>query len=538
MKKISIIQGLLFCLLAMSFFSCLDETQPTKEATSDQLGASAKATEALLWAMPAFANNVDTQGSGASYDWGYGSMMHIRDVMTDDMAVVGSSYDWYSRWSQNVGLGDSYAATQFIWNFHYKFIQTANNVIRAVDEESAGTLQLGYLGVAYAFRALVYLDLAQMFEFLPNDAINSINASKNDVLNLTVPIVTETTTEVEARKNPRVSRQVMSEFILADLNKAEELLANYSRSKKNLPDLSVTYGLKARYYMWLGDYENAKIYARKAIDLGIYRPTTKDEWLNTTTGFNTLSNESWMLGSQYMKEDEAVQSGILNWTSWMAPEALFGYANAGPMPMINASLYAQISNDDFRKLSFIAPEGHELAGKTPLIDNDWLEASDVSDYVGVKFRPAEGNGDVSTTGAASAYPLMRIEEMYLIEAEAAAHSNAAEGKNLLEKFMQTYRYSSYKCLVTSSEDVVNEVFLQKRIEFWGEGIIYFDYKRLNKGVTRGYEGTNYPAPTRFNVKGRPAWMNFVIVKNEGNNNPAVIGFNNPDPSGVYTPWTN
>ncbi|WP_262710078.1 hypothetical protein [Duncaniella dubosii] len=30
---------------------------------------------------------------------------------------------------------------------------------------------------------------------------------------------------------------------------------------------------------------------------------------------------------------------------------------------------------------------------------------------------------------------MRIEEMYLIEAEAVAHSNPAQGKELLENFM-------------------------------------------------------------------------------------------------------
>ena len=35
---------------------CIEETFPTSGATEDQLGASSKATEALVWAMPAYLN--------------------------------------------------------------------------------------------------------------------------------------------------------------------------------------------------------------------------------------------------------------------------------------------------------------------------------------------------------------------------------------------------------------------------------------------------------------------------------------------------
>jgi hypothetical protein len=43
-----------------------------------------------------------------------------------------------------------------------------------------------------------------------------------------------------------------------------------------------------------------------------------------------------------------------------------------------------------------------------------------------------------------------------------------------------------------------ELILQKRIEFWGEGIIYWDYKRLELSVTRGYSGTKiYQEPRKL-----------------------------------------
>ena len=532
-KIISYVAGI--CLVSSVLFTgCIEETIPTNTITSEQLASSAKATEALLWAMPAYTNKYQSTNTD-HYDWGYGSIMHIRDVMTEEMAVVSSGYNWYSRWEQNTTQGEGWASTQFIWNFHWKYIQTANNMIAVIDPEQASELQLGYLGSGLAFRASIYLDIAQMFEFLENDKTSSTNASGNDVLHLTVPIVDENLTEEQARNNPRATRQQMYEFILSDLNKAEEFLANFSRPSKVLPNLAVAYGLKARLYMWVGEYANAKTYARKAIDTGGFTPLTKEQWLHTSNGFNTLSTPSWMWGSQMMAEDDVVQSGILNWASWMANETYFGYAGAGPFTLIDIRFYNQISNDDFRKLSYKAPEGHPLDGKMPYIDQEYAE--ELPDYASIKFRPGEGDMEDYVTGSACAYPLMRIEEMYLIEAEAAAHLNAAEGKTLLENFMKTYRYATYVCPATDREGVVDEIFFQKRVELWGEGLSFFDYKRLDKPVTRGYTGTNRAAASRFNTTTRPAWMNFCIVRTEKNSNAALEGFENPDPSGLYTPWT-
>ena len=157
-------------------------------------------------------------------------------------------------------------STQFIWYYFWKQVQTTNNLIGAIDPESASETQLGYLGTAYAFRAFTYLDMARMFEFLENDGTSNITTEGNDVLHLTVPIVTEDVTEESSRNNPRATREEIYNFILEDLNKAEEYLANFARPTKTLPDLAVVYGLKARLYMWVEDYANAKQYARKAID--------------------------------------------------------------------------------------------------------------------------------------------------------------------------------------------------------------------------------------------------------------------------------
>lgn len=520
----------LCCSASLLMSGCIEETFPTDVATEDQLASSAKATEALLWAMPAFFNNLGTLSSSYHYDWGYGSIMHIRDVMTEDMAVVSSGYDWYTSWAENKSQGESYVYAQFIWNYYWKAVQTTNNMISALDPETANEDQLGYLGAAYAFRALYYLDMAQMYEFLENDKTSSVNASGNDVKGLTVPIVKEGMSEDDARNNPRVDRATMAAFILEDLNNAEQYIVNLSSAAKTLPHLDVVYGLKARYYMWLADYANAKEYASKAITESGLSPMNEDACLSTTKGFNDISK--WMWGSQMLAEDDVVKTGIVNWASWMSNEASFGYAAAEPNSMIGASLYSRISDTDFRKKMWKAPAGSALEGQTPFIDAEYGEG--LVDYASVKFRPAEGNMDDYTVGAATAYPIMRVEEMYFIQAEAAAH--LGEDATLLNNFMSSYRDPSYVCTLTGDE-LVEEIVFQKRIELWGEGLTFFDVKRLNMSVTRGYTGTNFGETKTFNTNGRPAWMNFCIVQTEKNNNSALIGYENPDPTDAYTPWT-
>ena len=46
----------LCCSASVLMGGCIEETFPTDVATDEQLSSSSKATEALLWAMPAVLN--------------------------------------------------------------------------------------------------------------------------------------------------------------------------------------------------------------------------------------------------------------------------------------------------------------------------------------------------------------------------------------------------------------------------------------------------------------------------------------------------
>ena len=510
---------------------CIKETFPTSVATSDQVAANPSALESQVNGIAAFVNKYDVLGAGNHYDWGYTSIGMIRDLMGEDMATVSSAYEHFVAWIEARSISDQYMTSQYIWNYYTQFLQTANSVISAVNEASANDVQKQYLGMAYCYRAVINLDMGRMYEFKKNSY-----TSAPEMEGLTIPIVKENMTEAEARNNPRVSKEALLEHIHSDIVKAISFFSDkdgkstFKRMNKTQPDLSVAYGLQARAYLWAEDYEKARTAAQNALNAGSYSALTEAQATDPSTGFNT-ANSSWMWCSSLVKEDDVVKSSILNFTSWMSSETVFGYAPAGPYRMIDARLYSRISNSDWRKKMWKAPEGVTIDQKFVPATASYAGPENIPAYGTLKFRPGSGNPDAADPGAICDYPFMRMEEMMLIIAEADARKGSSEG---LVKFMTT-RNPDYVCTASGVDALVDEVFFQKRIEFWGEGINFFDYKRLNKGVTRGYAGTNHYEDARLNSNGLAPWMNFCIVRTEHNANNAVNS--NPDPSNLIDPWT-
>jgi len=537
------IKGIAVLMCMASLTGCIKETFPMgSTATEEQVQLSPAATQALADGMPAAMVSVHWEDDGHCY-FGYPAEMIYRDMLTGDYYHSGETgYSHFISWSRNMYMGDGYLKTQFHWNYHYLWwLLGVNQVVGAVDPEVATDQQKGLLGAAYAFRALAYLDLARMYEFLPNEKFpEGKNNDGNSVLNLTVPIVTDATTPEQAANNPRATREQMLKFIESDLDAAEKYIAFQTTTNGGtMPDLACIYGLKARLYMWVEDYPKAKEFARKAIDAAKVTPLTKEAALNPVSGYNTASDFMWAM--QQNSQTDAVQTGIINWTSWVSNQCTFAYT--GPATnlfvVIDKRMYDRISDTDWRKLQWIGPEGSPLNDQIQSVVS--LEEGPVNQllipYVSVKFRPGQGNSDDSNIGAATAIPVMRVEEMYFIEAEAAEHVSAGSGAALLTSFMKQYRDPNYT-FTDKGFGAVEEIVFQKRVELWGEGQTFFDIKRLDMSVTRGYKGTNCTdARSCLNTNGRPAWMNVVMVRTESNNNHALEGMNNPDPSNLYTPWT-
>lgn len=434
------------------------------------------------------------------------------------------------------------------WTYYYSWIKNCNTVISLAGETPDDGKRTG-TGIAYAMRAFYYMDLARMF------SQKSYAFDKNAE---TVPLVLETTALSELSNNPRATNEVMWNQIISDLDKAEEYIAGYKRTDVYTPDLSVVYGLKARAYLTMEEWAKAEEYARKAQNG--YAVMSEVEYLSRTDGFNT-PNSSWMFGVTFHSDDPCilVNDGDCSWGSQMILEVLesgMGYAaNYGTPKRIDAHLYQTIPDTDFRKKCFVDfaidnldPDAaiEALADYSDVPGEVYTTGTTTtsSGLVGglqLKFRPKGGEHQNQYAAWTVAVPLMRVEEMKLIEAEAAGMQDEARGVSLLAAFAQTrdpqYVYGRHTDTYGSSyaKAFQNEVWWQRRVELWGEGFGLFDIKRLDKGIIRSYPGSNHPAQYKWNIGGYtsnagnnyPDWMDFCIVQTETNYNIACT--NNPAP---------
>ncbi len=514
---------------ALLLSGCIKETFPeSSTATSEQVGASATALAAAMSGLPGQLTQTYLIYGSQTHetDIAYPSLMMAFTECLGDIYPGGSEpgYDWFLRWNMNNGMADNTYYSYVPWRTLYMFVKSANDIIGSVNEEEASDLQLGYAGMAYAYRAFWYYHLMNMYEPVANEYTDVTN-----VLGLTVPIVTEQTPESAAKNNPRATHDEMVEFILSDLAKAEQYLSNFTPDSRLFPSLAVVHGIKAKVYMSDGKYAEAEKSARAAINAFGGAPMTEAQWFDLNGGFSK-ENSAWMWYCTYSAEN---MGNLGNWIGWISAEADWGYASL-TLPVIDRGLYDRIPATDWRKHSWLDPAKYDYYNYQTVRGKEWIEAA--PDYMSLKFRCVDGNYETYTIGGVADVPMMRIEEMYYIEAEAKGLQNLGDGIAALNAFVKANRQPDYECTAATVEEFEDEILFQKRIEFWGEGIAFFDAKRMRAGTLQSYPGTNAPTDLlKLNCNGiKPNW-NFVIPNSEVNNNVALDGLNNPDPTDAVEP---
>ncbi len=548
--------------------SCAEETFPENGyAVNDQIAESPFAGSGVLTAIPTLMMSNGTTYLGEHIEFGYFGLVGSMDRMTGDMFPVSGSMEggnpYYDRfqcatypctllWLNNTG-----AASYWFYKSYYQFLFTANSAVSIF----SAVEPTAELGVALAYRALLYSDMARLYD--PLDAVSDPAAKvqysvPNEVKGLTVPLITENSTLEDMENNPRLPREQMWAYILNDLNNAEAYMiadASYSRPSIAMPNLAVVYGLKARAYLWLGGftetygevavpgaaegvtvavptgneaYKLAAQYARKAITESGAPLMSEAQWLDKTTGF-CVSNASWLLG--FKQSTDTILNNLYAWTAHMSIEAIWGYGY-GSQPGVSNKFYERIHANDFRKKNIVTPDRDWNAIKdyTVLTEDEFegSEGSPIAPYAWIKFHTNGGEKFDYSKGNVTDIPLMRVEEMYLIEAEATAHYDAAAGKQLLESFMAT-RAKGY---TFTGSDLVEEIIFQKRVELWGEGIVLYDMKRMNIGWSNA-DNTNSPVYNRITTNGRAPWWNFSLPLDAEQMNAALEGLNNPNPCNTY-----
>lgn len=555
MKKNIILKGLAASLLAATMVSCADDyldLKPITSVTSVTVSSDEAGVRAGLYGI---CNSMYMQyGRYESYFFSGEASVNM---------LFGEVYgqDYYSGfWSSRFGADNfawawmrqsNYIVPTLPWMYCYGLIGQCNEILSGIDEASGEQAALDFLKAqVLTLRCHAYQKLLQIYAPRWEDSKNG--EAMTVVLRL-IPGETDV---------PLSSMNTVLNQIYSDLDLAIELYqsSGKKRTYEFEPDLAIAQGIYARTALLKNDWATAQKMAHDARQS--YPIMSADEYME---GF-CHSNGEWMWTNPCSYE------GIYYWG--------FGsvYACNGAYPVgwqlgagsINYDLYRQMDENDIRRDLFWTPDKRLMPGVKPsdfwsksAVDASNMNMNSLSNKMFTSLRswcqratPAGGEsyppayadpekgetekfkGNIIPFGAhvkfwgvddygTGSYPYMRGAEMLLIEAEAAAESNdAATAQACLEE-LNDNRIPGYTCSATG-QALVDEVRLNRRIELWGEGFNFFDFKRWNLPIVRNpwIEGdensNNIPSldARTLNPEDQHGWV-YIIPKAETQYNKAI-----------------
>lgn len=381
----------------------------------------------------------------------------------------------YTGWQTTINSGyienNTAINNYYPWFYYYKLIVNANAIINNIDAATGTDDERKFLKAqGLTVRAYAYTMLSQIYCYRWQDSNNGTTRG--------LPLrLDESTGDLAPSTLAEVYEQ-----IYADL---DEAIRNYEECDEDrddvyLPDLNVAHCTYARAALIREDWATAAEHA--PLGREGYSLMSVSDYVDS--GFNTPNSE-WIWST----------SGAM--TQTLHYYGFFAYLGSSSNTImcrsypgaISKELYDQIPETDIRRGMFLAPQ--ESDGITdysarvttgPLYNRAQSEYGDklyatsyIFPYMQFKFQCSEdyfGCGDINH---------FRSSEMYLIEAEACCHiaGREADARRLLEELVRdSGRDPQYAC-TKSGDELLTEVRLYRRIELWGEGFDWFDYKRWN-----------------------------------------------------------
>lgn len=419
--------GLTSTILLQSCSSFLDTSPSTGVDGSTAVTNEENATAALIGVYDGLQNY-----------YYYGRDFVVQgDVATDNVRLNPTNSNRFIT-ELTWAITKSTANVAYFWNKSYETINRANNIINANisgNEEIINSIK----GEAYALRALVHFDLVRMYA-------QSYDFT-SDHKHLGVPYIFVFDPQGTPKRNTVTD---VYQYIIADLKKAQELgVGKFSRSMPpNTLTPEAVNAILAKVYLYMGDYDNAKLYAELVIPK--YTLVSHDNYL-----------KSW--GEESTTESIfAIAHTTTDYPSTNALGYLYNENGYGDI-IVNPNLYNLYSSNDVRKGWFVY--GTKNANKEKL-------------YPSGKY-PGRGNIGLDN------FNVLRLSELYLIAAEAAAKTkNEAEARVYLNAIRQR-AIPDAPAVTASGQALINEILLEKRKELAFEGNYLHDLKRLKLDVTSG-----------------------------------------------------
>ncbi len=346
-----------------------------------------------------------------------------------------------------------------IWNKSYNVIANCNNIIDHLDADSeAKFLGNNYeliKGEALAIRAYLHFDLLRMFnkpyvsvpEFV---GIPYVNEYKIEL--------TEQTTTTETLN-----------LIIADLKTAYSLLQGdaifgddeeVKGYRENRFNYYAATALLARVYLYMNDYANAQMYAQEVIDSECF------EWMVPA---EILANNDYVFYSELVMGLYSTQIG-------KTARGMFKFTeNNNPNELVCANRTSDWYNgDDIRYKYWFETESTINGDKRFMVKYN---------------RPTDE--DEEKFYQDPVLPLIKLPEMYLIVAECQAKSNLAEGISTLNQ-MRAERRAVLLDEAADETAFAQALTVEYEREFYGEGQLFFHYKRLTLNEIVGVDGTTLP----------------------------------------------
>ena len=490
----------------------------SKEQSQDIVNAIPTRVEATFNGMFTFMGN-PAQNYGTRFssqradDFGFIMMALSQDFEGADMIGADNGYNWFSAACEYSSRTPSYANPYIRYVTPYTLIGMVKDILATIPEDTEDASLINMKAQAKALRAYSYLSLAPYFQ-------GSYETSKDKPC---VPVLSDT---VDVTNNPRATVEQVYNVIVEDLTWAIDHL-DETRSSKAYVNANVAYGLRARAYLAMGKGAEAAADAEKAMQG--YEPASIAEVSVPT--FCDMEEHNWIWAID-ITDDQANYYGYATAPSWLSSLCGDGYGAAcGTTAMINKLLWDKIPATDVRKgwwidenlhspnwadLTWGTAKGDEIAN---LVLDDGSKVA-LPPYTNIKFGMKSGVGSTLNNND---WPLMRVEEMILIQAEGYAISgNEAKAKEILTNFVKTYRDPSYT--IPSGRTLRDEIWFQRRVELWGEGFAVSDARRLNKPIVRfhGPNTTNYADAFQFNIAADDGWLNMRFPQSEKDNNSAIV----------------
>ncbi len=529
MMKLNKFFYLMLGVTAFAVTSCddIDEQEPESgsltleqvQLTNTDLPVRTEASFAALF------THIYSPYTGASTsradNFGYIMAAISLDAEGADLFLQDNNYNWFSVAGELSSRNANYANPLIRYGTAYSHVGKANEIIAGFPEDTTDPDAINKIAQARAIRAYAYMALAPYFQFGYSSAADQ-------------PCVPLLTDEVDPTDNPRATVREVWEYIMEDLNYAVEHLAGAKRTSKANIDQNVAYGLRARANLAMNNWAAAASDAAQAAQG--YTPASIAEV--SVPAFCDINEHNWIWGAD-VTDSYAQENGYRTSSSWISAFSGDGYAAATQnTPQINTMLWNKIPATDVRKGWWIDENLHSPnwanltwvdAGAGTSATGDEIAKFVTSDdgkveflpFTNIKFGQQSGVGNILNNND---FPLMRVEEMILIQAEGLAKSgNEAQAISVLENFIKTYRDPEYS-VNGRGLSLADEIWFQRRVELWGEGFFTGDMKRLGKPLVRfhGAGTSNEPDAFQFNLDANDGWLNMRFPQREMNNNAGIV----------------